>query len=617
MEEPTQYTYEDFAEGTAPYEYIYGFEKDKFTQTREIEKLSRIATKVGYRAFKRSYKDYVAKTKTLSGEKVYADSVTQFEDQPLELNCGQWRADDMGISREGPYGEIWACNHPILPIERLVNIDTQEEKMKLAYRKGRQWRHIIADKKTLASNRSIIDLAARGVAVTSENGKNLVQYLYDVESLNYDTIPEKNSVSRLGWIDGQGFSPYVENLIFDGQENFRSFFASVSRQGNYEEWLTLVRSIRQGDSIPARIVLAASFASAIVSKADALSFFVHLWGSESGTGKTVALMLAASVWANPEMGQYIHTFNGTSVSLELSAGFVNAMPLILDEFQMLKNKKDFEQVVYMLAEGVGRGRGSKTGGVQRIQTWRNCILTSGEMPITNFVTGAGAFNRIIEIECTEKLFENPVESVLPTVRKNYGYAGKCFVDHLKEPENVALAKRIYNAFSKEIVESDATDKQAMAGAIILTADALATEWIFQDAKALTIKEINPYLQTKSEVDTNGRAYNYIVECIAANAKRFSVEDNNGEIWGVLNEEKATIIRKIFDRICEDGGFSSRAVLSWLLRQGLVEPSIDSKSGKPIATKNCRIGGACIRCVVIKMPENNNYEEIENDNLPFG
>ena len=565
---------------------------------RILIKISEQANALKIRNFKKLFAEYVKAQQKAAGI-VIADSVTQFEGQELELNCGQWQADDSGITGIGSYGaEAEACNHPLLPVLRLVNIDTGVEKLKLAYRKGKQWRYTIAEKKTLASNNSILELANVGIAVNSENSRNMVKYLHDVESLNYDLIPEKNSVARLGWIGDNGFSPYVENLVFDGEANFKGFFESVSSHGNYDKWLSHVRHIRQG-GVPTRMILASAFASVLVPITESLSFFVHLWGSESGTGKTVALMFAASVWANPEAGKYIHTFNGTAVSLELSAGFVNNLPLILDEFQMLKNKKDFESVVYMLAEGIGRGRGAKSGGLQKAQTWRNCILTSGEMPITNFMTGAGAFNRIIEIECTEKLFENPLET-LAIIRNNYGFAGKFFIERLQEDGNFERAKDLYLQFYKQITQSDATEKQAMAGAVLLTADALATEWIFQDGKALTIEDISDYLQTKTEVDINERAYNYICETVAANSNRFNPASETGEIWGKVVDDQAYIIRSVFERICSDGGYSSRAVLSWLMRKNLVETSKQSGSGKIVPSKVVKIGGSSIRCVIMQL-----------------
>ncbi|HCA30434.1 MAG TPA: helicase, partial [Ruminococcaceae bacterium] len=176
-----------------------------------------------------------------------------------------------------------------MPVERLVNIDTGVEKLKIAYSKGKKWRELIMDKRTLASANSIISMADMGVAVTSENAKALVRYLSDIENINYDRIPERKSVGRLGYIEGEGFSPYVDGLIFDGDANFRTMFSAISTRGKSASWVSIAKECR-AMSITARIMLAASFASVLVQPFGALPFFVHLWGSESGTGKTVALM---------------------------------------------------------------------------------------------------------------------------------------------------------------------------------------------------------------------------------------------------------------------------------------------------------------------------------------
>lgn len=199
-------------------------------------------------------------------------------------------------------------------------------------------------------------------------------------------------------------------MEFDGDANFRTYFESVKEHGSFEKWVNMAREIRQG-KIYSRLILAGSFASVLVKKLGGLPFFIHLWGGTE-SGKTVGLMLAASVWANPEVGRYIHTFNSTAVGREKSAAFVNSMPLIIDELQIVKDKKEFDKDIYMLSEGAGRTRGNKTGGVDQTPTWANCILTSGEMPLVGQGSGGGAVNRIIEVECKEKLFENPPTKLL-------------------------------------------------------------------------------------------------------------------------------------------------------------------------------------------------------------
>ena len=98
------------------------------------------------------------------------------------------------------------------------------------------------------------------------------RYLTDIEHLNYDVIPELHSVGRLGWIDGYGFSPYVDNVVFDGDVSFRSLFDAVKPKGSYDKWLELCKQIRRNGAT-ARIMLAASFASVLVAPCECLPFF--------------------------------------------------------------------------------------------------------------------------------------------------------------------------------------------------------------------------------------------------------------------------------------------------------------------------------------------------------
>lgn len=533
-----------------------------------------------------------------AGNVVETESMTEFEGQPIELSCGtNWTADEYGVVTEGRYGEEVACNHPLTITQRLVNIDTGVEKLVLAYRKGKQWRTHIADKKTLASHNAILDLANVGIAVNSENSRVLVRYLHDLESYNYDRIPEKNSVSRLGWIENEGFSPYMENLVFDGDASFKNYFGSVKQKGSRSVWLDMAKKVRR-ESLYARLLIDASLSSVLVEPLGALPFFVHLWGGTEA-GKTVALMLAASVWANPAMGQYIHTFNSTAVGREKSAGFVNSLPLILDELQIVADKKQFDKDIYMLSEGIGKTRGNRSGGVDRTPTWNNCIITSGEMPITNSNSGGGAVNRIIEIECKEKIFLNPRE-VANTVRQNYGYTGKEFVELLQAPSVLKISKEMYANFSAELSKADVTEKQVMAAALILTADHIVTEHIFMDGEPLACGPIQEFLKTRASVDVNERAYEYICEYVIQNKSKFSGESEVSEVYGKLQDAEIAIIRRAFIQICEEGGYNPQSFMSWLKQKGLL-----NYNGKGF-TRPVRINGEPCNCVVIKRKFSNEF-----------
>jgi hypothetical protein len=600
------YAKSDYFDATAPFEFVYSFKSNPFVHERVLTLMCEKAKSVGVNNFKKLYAAYTANlAKTASV--IYSGNVTDFSGQPLELDAGDWRCSDDGVTGIGEYGaENVACPHPILPVERLVNIDTGEEKLKLAYSKGKRWRSIVVDKNVIASAQSIVKLASTGIAVTSENARCLIRYLADVENINYDRIPERSSVSRLGFIGDEGFSPYVDGLVFDGEASYRNIFEAVKPHGSMEQWLEAAQECRKKPA--AKIVLAAAFASVLSPIIGTLPFFVHLWGIDSSTGKTVALMLAASVWGNPAVGQYVQTFNATDVGHERLAAFLNNLPMCIDELQLsrtVKGKPAFN--VYLLAQGAGRTRGNKVGGIDKTPTWSNCIITTGESPLANIADGAGALNRIIEIECKadNKVIEDGPK-ISGIIKKNYGLAGKEFVRCL-ESQNIreAAAERYKSAYL-ELSANDTTEKQAMAAALIITADAIATELLFHDGAALTCDEISGFLKTNAAVSLGERGYALICGWVAQNVNRFDASsDNLGEVYGVAAEDDWVYINsKKFREVVESEGISSSALLSWLKSKGKIRIS------PPHNTVSKRIKGVVTQCVLMKLEEETAFDSGE-------
>ena len=595
-----EYTKMDYLTTTVPFEEIENC-ATPFEREQRLAVLADHARSVGVRNFLTLHKQYV-KTMKLMANRDYTGNASNFDGQDMELDTGEWVADEYGITRIGFGGaEECACPHPLMPVLRLTNIDTGVEKVRLAFKRGGIWRHMVCDKKQIASNSLIVGLADYGIAVTSENSRNMVRYLHDVENLNYNRIPEKKSVSRLGWVGEEGFSPYVEGLVFDGEESFKTFFESVQAKGSFDKWLNMVKKIRQSDNLAPKIVLAASFASALVEPCGGLPFFLHLWGGTE-VGKTVGLMLAASVWANPEMGKFIHTFNSTAVAQELSAGFVNSLPLILDELQIVKDKKDFDQMIYQLAEGAGKARGQKTGGLQKTGTWSNCIITSGEQPISSSSSGGGAVNRIIEISCKEKrLFEEPTE-VVKTIKQNYGHAGKLFIDVLNQPGMIQNVRDIQQNFFKYI-NKNATEKQALAASMILTADFLIDQYIFKDGQCISFEEIDQYLSTKDEVSVERRAYEWLQGWIVQNKSKFLTPQNAAHIsecYGRIDEDSVSIIRNVFNQACSDAGYNAVSFASWMKEHGYTD--VDNNDRGKRLDKKRRVNGVSCRCIVVNIPK---------------
>ena len=611
MSEEWSFEKDDFLT-TTPYEALYAYHKEPFTHAAKMEELAAYSVSKGFKGFKTMYKKYVESLKAQSGT-IYIDNVTNFTNQPLELNAGDWEADDSGIFKKNGYNDEVACPHPIMPVERLVNIDTGEEKLQLAFRKGTIWRKIIVSKTVLASSNKVTELAGSGIAVTSQNAKAFIQYISDMENLNYDLIPEKKSIGRFGYIPDEGFSPFVDGLIFDGDANFKAMFQTVRSRGSETKWLETAAEVREM-STTAKIILAASFASVLLEPLNCLPFFVHLWGVDSGTGKTVALMVAASVWGDPAVGAYVKTFDGTVVGMEKTAAFLNNLPFCLDELQLAKDSKGRTTFdVYKLAQGVGRTRSNRSGGVDLTPTWRNCILTTGESPLTGTASGAGAVNRVIDIECksAQAVIKDGMR-ISGAVKRNYGFAGRKFVERLYQPGVIDQVSERYRELFRILSDRDTTEKQAMAAAAIILADELACQWIFSGQQPLTIEQVSEFLASKAAVSAGDRGYKYLCDWVTQNSNKLCgrSENPNIEVLGALEDGRAYIIRSVFERILQDAGYSTAAMISYLKQENLIETRGRAN------TRGKRINGIPTECFCLRLPAVDLDDEEDPNDLPL-
>ncbi len=604
----------DFKEGRV-FEWLTGL-KSGYQQAMEEQALADLAKEVGFKGFARCLREYRKELRAVSLAVVRDDGVSEFFDQALELNVGEWTADESGIWRYATGGGIvYACTHPIMPVEKLVSIDTGMVKVKLWYRRSysdrRPWSEIVVPMSRIAKAADIVALADCGISVTSgERAQALVDFLRDAIDKNQDIIPEVKAVSRMGWNE-EGFSPYVGGVVFDSASEFRATYKDLRQIGTMEGWLAEALEARTY-SLAGRVALAASFASVLVEPTGCLPFFVHLWANGSGTGKSVALLLGASVWGNPTIGGgYVKLFKGTSVGFELMAGFLHSLPLFIDELQLSKDKHGkIVFNVYELAAGAGKLRSNKQLGLDYTPKWDNCFITTGESPLTEEADGAGALNRVIDICCTGKKIFREGRRTANNLKRNYGHAGKLFIEKLCQEGELDRVRELYENIYAVCNQTDSTEKQAMAAALIITADQLATEWIFHDGHALTLEELTEFLHNEAEVSLAERGYEYACGWVAANANQFAITVERGERYGVLDKGNslAIINRVIWNRMCEQAGLSSKSLLSGLKDKGLLE-----LGGKGY-TKTRRLDGVPTACVWLRLPveEDSGYE----DELPL-
>ena len=550
---------------------------------------------------------------------VIVDNITIFFPDSVEksypqMACGSWIATENGIfSSETSKAKDLVCHHPIMPVRRLKNIETGEEQITIAFKRDGYWTEITVPKIEVVTSRAITNLARFGVQVNSENARLLVKYLADLEMWNADMIDIQHSTSKLGW-HGNVFVPYDLSIVFDGEYRFRTLFQSIQEQGEYFKWVTLAKQVRSCGRLEPRIALAASFASVLIQPLDALPFIVDFYG-QTGGGKTVTINIAASVWGNPAPGAYVGNFRSTDTSLETRADMLNNFPMILDDSKNTSQyiRDNYETLIYNLCSGKGKGRSNKELGAAKENTWSNVTICNGENPISEFADSGGAINRIIEIECSEDIYENPAE-VNSIVMKNYGFAGRVFVGNIKKFESDEL-KEMKMGIENEFEKYNFPAKQVMAIATLLLADKLATDCIFQDGRALTVEDVAGIPTRKKDVSEGQRCYEFLLESLVVYGQHFDAQYDSIDQWGFIENDALGNDYVFFyiaplDTLLKKNGFSRKAFTAWAMNRGLLRCSGDRD------TYVRREGKKVMRYIVMRISDEVSEADIDRKGSQF-
>ena len=525
---------------------------------------------------------------------------TNFTNCPYpSMKTGEWEANDIEIFKYKYDAtmtpiKVKACSHPIIPIERLINLDTNLEKIKLAFYKDQKWQTVIVEKTTIASKSKILQLANFGVEVNENNAKELITYLADVLELN--DIKPKVSTNHLGWID-KDFVPYTDKYVLDVDKEFKQKIDSISESGNHEEWKEYIGNLRK-DSKTLRFMIAASFAGVLVRIFKLNTFIVHLWG-KSGNGKTVAEMVCASIWGRPD-NNMISNLSNTAIANERLCNFYRNMPIFLDELQIAKARyKSFDEVIYTLTEGKGKERGTVDNGIREQTSWQTIIILNGEEPITSDTSKEGVKNRVIEINDDTPIIEDG-NATVKFIQDNYGFAGKEFIKLIEDREKL---KQVNNKFVKDISELTEYKKQVNAFACIMTADYYCSKLIFHD-EPLSLDDIKKYI--RNDIDETDRYINLIIDIANANINNFYDNDKSfppaGQVWGKL--EKTTdgkgsimyydfIPTKLYE-ILKENHINWNGIKNKMLHKGYI--ALDGQGKYQV---NTRINGTQQRIIRIK------------------
>lgn len=326
----------------------------------------------------------------------------------------------------------------------LLNVAGEHVVYMLALRPEGSINVTLPQKAVVSKDDTVKSLASQNIIASygAGNDKNLFDY---VRGCVEDTSTNKQAISvpsSYGWQDDGAFvaggkifmtDNTVRQIPMPGLENVTY---GCQNKGTLEAWRKYVDML-VGRKMWDILAMGAGigFGSPLMefSGLDGLTF--HAGSTQSGTGKTLALNLAASVWGHPR--DYRVNKSTSPVALQQRAGLLKNLPLISDEITS-KNRRDFEwfpEFVFDMAEGRGKERMESGANKERINMsiWSLLVIVSSNTHVVDYMTGGrkhsseGELRRMLEWIVNDKLtWELHEVEVIKSLRFNHGVAGNVY-----------------------------------------------------------------------------------------------------------------------------------------------------------------------------------------------
>ena len=185
------------------------------------------------------------------------------------------------------------------------------------------------------------------------------------------------AVLQTGWAGGDFKAFALPDVVLGPRANGVTFQAQglhadeYTMRGTLPGWCDAIAAPAVGNPVLV-LGLCAAFAGPVLALVGVESGCIHLIG-DSSTGKTTALQAACSVWGGES---YRRSWRATANGLEASASLFNDCLLALDEISEC-DPRDVGNVVYMLGNGRGKARASRTGSARTVACWRSSVLSTG------------------------------------------------------------------------------------------------------------------------------------------------------------------------------------------------------------------------------------------------
>lgn len=377
----------------------------------------------------------------------------------------------------------------------------------LALRPGGAQDILVPMKSVVTKDDTVKALAQQNIiaAFGSGNDKNLFEYVRAcVEEASVQKAPT-HIPTQYGWQADKSFVFNSRVYYPDGTNRqtpmpgLENITSSTQPKGTLEGWQSVINLLvrKRMHEILAHGCI--GFGAPLMAFTGMRGLTFHAGHKESGTGKSLALSVVASVWGNPV--DYRTGKSTSPVAMQQRAGNLNSLPFVCDELTM-KARADMEWFpgfVFDFSEGRGKERMEASSNRERVNstTWNSLAFFTSNTRMLDYMTGVrqfsseGELRRFLEWSPSQKLeFTEEEQKTITSLHSNYGVAGEKYAKWLVT--NRDTAKRIVEEVKERLfVEFEATNDERfwVAGVSAVVAGAVLAGPEYANVVKLPIKSI--------------------------------------------------------------------------------------------------------------------------------
>jgi hypothetical protein len=284
------------------------------------------------------------------------------------------------------------------------------------------------------------------------NDKNLFEYVracVEEASTNKDPI---HIPGQYGWQEDGTFVYSGKVYLPDGttrtvpMPDLVNITRATRSAGTLEQWRRFPQLLMERERYDMLAMGCIAFGAPLMrfTHINALTF--HAGSTASGTGKSLALSLVASVWGHPI--RYRTGKSTSPVTMQQRIGNLSSLPFVSDEITH-KSRQDMEWfpgLVFDLAEGQGKEKSEVHHNRERVNlvSWWTLALLTSNTHMQDYMAGARAHSsqgellRMLEWTPEQVLQWSPEEEeIVKLLNSNYGVAGERYVRWLVQHQDVA------------------------------------------------------------------------------------------------------------------------------------------------------------------------------------